>query len=68
MMKKETILMALLVVLVVVSAVQAVQLVTLSSAISGGTIAKSSVVTSGSGSGASIPSSLQNLPSMVGGC
>lgn len=67
-MKRETMLTVLLVVLIVVSAVQAVQLVTLSSAISSGSSIKApSPAAAGSGA-AQVPSSLQNLPQMVGGC
>ncbi len=66
-MNKNMILMALLIVLVVVSAVQAVQLNDLKEKVASGKIgtAKAPVsVQTGTGSG----NSINDLPSMVGGC
>lgn len=57
---------SILVVLTVFSVVQAVQSATILNKINSGVIQSS---TSGSGSGsAPLPSNLQNLPDMVGGC
>ncbi len=70
-MDKNVIIAIVLGVLVLVSVVQAFQLNTLKEKVSEGklTIGKtSSSVSTGSGSGASIPSNIQDLPSMVGGC
>ncbi len=69
-MKREQMLTVLLVVLVIVSAVQAFQLVLLGGAVSSGTVAKTSTSApaSSGGSSPSVPSSIQNLPQMVGGC
>ena len=67
--RKEILLIALIAVLVLTTAVQAVQLVALSSnpvVVAG---AGSSVqAATGASPGVSAPSSLDNLPSMVGGC
>ena len=69
MERKEILLIVLIAVLVLTTAVQAIQLVSLSN--------NPVIVTSGSGSvpsasggssGVSAPTSLDNLPSMVGGC
>ena len=70
-MDKNIIIAIVLGVLVLVSVVQAFQLNTLKEKVSEGKLSigkASSSVTTGSGSGASIPSSIQDLPSMVGGC
>ena len=74
-MKKTTIIAVILAVLLVFSVVQAFQLNTLKDKVSGGglTIGSASVSTpsassSGSGSTGSLPSSIKNLPTMVGGC
>ena len=73
-MNKETLLTIVLVGLVMVSAVQAVQLTTIGSQIESGELTgtggSGAIQTSsgGSGSGTTIPSSLTDLPAMVGGC
>ena len=74
-MEKDTMIAILLGVLVLVSVVQAVELTNMKSGIEDGTItlgAKSTSTALGSsntGSGAAVvPSNLQNLPDMVGGC
>ncbi len=74
-MNKNTVIVIVLVVLVLVTLVQAVQLVSLKSKIGSGaitTIGSSSqnVVSQGQGGNAQgqVPKSIQNLPSMVGGC
>ena len=73
-MKKDTVIAIVLGVLLVISALQALQLSTLKSNLKDGvslntktasTPAKSSGATDG---GASLPASLENLPTMVGGC
>ena len=75
-MEKNTIVGIVLGILVLVSVVQAFQMTSLRSQISGGsavqTASASQPVASGSPSSgaktAQVPSSLQNLPDMVGGC
>jgi len=65
-MNRNVIIVIVLVVLVLLTAVQAVQLSSLKQSISQG---KVNIGTAPSASsGASVPSSIQNLPSMVGGC
>ena len=67
-MNKNILVIAVLVVLVVISAVQAVQLSSLKEKLSTGKLSpgsSSKSVTVGQGNQ---PTSLQNLPSMVGGC
>ncbi len=57
--------------LVVVAALQAFQLFGLKSQLGSGTVQTTTATTpaqAGSGSGNSVPSNIQNLPSMVGGC
>lgn len=75
-MNKNLIVVGILAVLVIISAAQAVQLIGMNSDIneidptkSSGTtsLSTSSSTTSSSGSG-SVPTNLQNLPGMVGGC
>ena len=69
MERKEILLIVLIAVLVLTTAVQALQLVSLSNnpvvVTSGSSSAPSA---SGVSSGVSAPASLENLPSMVGGC
>jgi hypothetical protein len=69
-MKKETVLTVLLVILVLVSLVQAFQLMSLNERVkTGAVVASTSKPTAAaSSSGSSLPSSLQDLPQMVGGC
>lgn len=76
-MKKNIVIVVVLAILVVISIVQAVQLnglrakVSEVGTISGGTSSQKTVVGSSGGSsgqGAAIPSNIQNLPQMVGGC
>ena len=74
-MNKNTIVMVVLVVLVLISAVQAIQLNNLKKNIASGSLTvksktQTTSVASGSGDegGASLPSNIQNLPQMVGGC
>ncbi|MFQ6010488.1 MAG: hypothetical protein ACE5J7_05230 [Candidatus Aenigmatarchaeota archaeon] len=65
-MEREKILTVLLVVLVVIAAVQVFQVISLQQHVSTGAV---SIGTQASSSGAaSVPSNLQNLPTMVGGC
>ena len=63
-MNKNVIIVIVLVVLVLLTAVQAVQLESLKSQVKEG---KVNIASSPSGAG-SVPSSLDNLPNMVGGC
>ena len=67
MERKEILLIALIGLLLLTTAVQAIQLVVLSSnpVVAGG---KSVQVATGASPAVSAPSSLDNLPSMVGGC
>ncbi len=70
-MDKNFIMALVLGVLVVIAVIQAVQLVGLKSTLSGGTAGTGSAnvpVQAGAGGGAQLPSNLQNLPQMVGGC
>ena len=71
-MNRNMIIVIVLVVLVLLTAVQAVQLSALKSQISTGKLSSAGagtpVQSSGAPSGAGIPSNIQNLPSMVGGC
>ena len=67
-MNRNVIIVIVLVVLVLLTAVQAVQLNGLKTSISTGKVSVGSAPAQSSGSGASVPSSIQDLPSMVGGC
>lgn len=71
-MDKNVIISLVLGVLVVIAVLQAVQLVGLKNKLSGGAVNTGSanvpVQAGGSGNGAQLPSNLQNLPQMVGGC
>ena len=72
-MNKNTVIVIVLVVLVLVTLVQAVQLVNMKSKLASGQLkvgGASQNVASQSGQQGSpnVPSSIQNLPSMVGGC
>jgi len=71
-MNKNVVIAIVLGVLVVVALVQAFQLVGLKNKLAGGGVQTASVSAptqqGGGGSGAQVPSSLQNLPQMVGGC
>ena len=68
MERKEILLIALIALLLLTTAVQAIQLVALSGnpVVAGGS--KSVQVATGASPAVSAPSSLDNLPSMVGGC
>jgi len=68
-MKQTAIIAIILGVLLLVSAVQAYQLTTLKSKVAEGKLSVGSAPAgaSSAGSGA-VPKSIQNLPSMVGGC
>ena len=65
-MNRNVIIVIVLVVLVLLTAVQAIQLSSLKTSISTGKVAVGSAPSSSGG--ASVPSNIQNLPSMVGGC
>jgi hypothetical protein len=66
-MNKNIIIAIVLGVLLVLSVVQAFQVNTIKEKISSGGVKLASGAAS-TGGGASVPSNLQNLPSMVGGC
>jgi len=67
-MNKNMLIVIVLVVLVLLTAVQAVQLSSLKSQIKAGKISVGTSQGATSGSSASVPSNLNDLPSMVGGC
>ncbi len=69
-MNKENLLTVFLAVLVVVSAVQAIQLVSLGSALStGAAVSRPTPTPAAAGSGGGqLPSNLDDLSGMVGGC
>lgn len=72
-MNKNTVIVIVLVVLVLVTLVQAVQLVGLKSKLASGQLkvggaAQNTVSQSGQQGSPNVPSSIQNLPTMVGGC
>ncbi len=74
-MEKNLIITIALVLLVVVSAAQSLQISSLKNtlteggaSISGGSSVKSTSSAGGSSGSPQLPSSLQNLPGMVGGC
>ena len=64
-MNRNVIIVIVLVVLVLLTAVQAIQLSSLKTSISTGKVSVGSAPAQGSGS---VPSNLNDLPSMVGGC
>ena len=66
-MNRNVIIVVVLVVLVLLTSVQAIQLSSLKSSISTGNVNVGNPVPSKS-SGNSLPSNLNDLPSMVGGC
>ena len=65
-MNKNIIVAIVLGILLLLSVVQAFQVNTIKEKLSGGSFAVSAGTTPSGG--ANVPSSLQNLPSMVGGC
>lgn len=65
-MNRNVVIVIVLVVLVLLTAVQAIQLQSVKSSISTGKVNVGSAPAQGSG--ASIPSNINDLPSMVGGC
>ena len=69
-MDKNVIISVVLGILLIVSVVQAFQLSALKEDVASGALAPRAGVAAsgGSPSGASLPSNIQNLPSMVGGC
>ena len=69
-MDRNVIIVIVLVVLVLLTAVQAIQLSALKTSINTnkGSTGSVSTQTGGAPSGGSVPSNIQNLPSMVGGC
>ena len=67
-MNRNTLIVAVLVVLLLLTAVQAFQLSTLKTSISEGKVNVGGAAPAAGAGGASVPSSIQDLPSMVGGC
>lgn len=69
-MKQNTIIVVVLVVLIIISVFQAFQLNDLKTKINEGGLITSSFTAPGDGGRvtASLPSNIQNLPQMVGGC
>ena len=69
-MNKNVVIAIVLGALVLIAGVQAFQLFTLKSKLAEGQFATSSPTQAGTASGSSpqLPSNLQNLPTMVGGC
>ena len=67
-MNRNVIIVIVLVVLVLLTAVQAIQLNSLKTSISTGTVSVGSAPVQSSGHSGSVPSSIQDVPSMVGGC
>lgn len=69
-MDKNTVVVVILGVLVLVALVQAFQMTSLKGTLSGGSVASSAPQSAPATSGqqAKLPSNLDNLPSMVGGC
>ena len=68
MERKEILLIALIALLLLTTAVQAIQLVTLSNNPVVASGSKSVQVATGASPAVSVPASLDDLPSMVGGC
>ncbi len=66
-MDRNVVIVIVLVVLVLLTAVQAIQLSAVKSQVQSGKVNVASAPASSS-SGNSVPSSIQNLPNMVGGC
>jgi len=67
-MNRNVIIVVVLVVLVLITAVQAVQLSSLSSSITSSKTVVGNAPSASSTAGGGLPSSIDNLPSMVGGC
>ena len=64
-MNRNILIVLVLVILVVLTVVQTIQLASLKSQVSSGKVA---VASGGGASGGNVPSSVNELPSMVGGC
>ncbi|HLF55049.1 MAG TPA: hypothetical protein VI612_04990 [Candidatus Nanoarchaeia archaeon] len=67
-MNKNVVIAIVLGALVLIAGIQAVQLFSLKGKIAGGQVGTTAVQAGGSGGSPQIPSNLQNLPQMVGGC
>jgi hypothetical protein len=68
-MNKNVVIAIVLGALVLIAGIQAVQLFSLKGKIASGSISTSSApAAGGSGNSPQLPSNLQNLPNMVGGC
>lgn len=67
-MEQKTIVTIILGVLVLIAAVQAYQFSELKTKLAGGSVPVATVSAPSSGNAPQVPSNLQNLPQMVGGC
>ncbi len=67
-MNKNVVIAIVLGALVLIAGVQAFQLFTLKTKLAGGQLSTSAPTQSGGGGNPQLPSNLQNLPNMVGGC
>ena len=67
-MEQKTVIMIVLGVLVLIAAVQAYQFSELKTQLAGGSRSVSTVSAPASSGSPQLPSNLQNLPQMVGGC
>ncbi|MEM3154571.1 MAG: hypothetical protein QW165_03350 [Candidatus Woesearchaeota archaeon] len=67
-MNKNVVIAIVLGALVLIAGVQAFQLFSLKEKLASGQISTSAPTASGSGGSPQLPSNLQNLPEMVGGC
>jgi len=67
-MNKNVVIAIVLGALVLIAGIQAFQLFTLKTKLAGGQISTTTAPAAGGGSSPQLPSNLENLPSMVGGC
>lgn len=67
-MNKNVVIAIVLGALILIGGIQAFQLYSLKTQIAGGQISTGTQVASGAGGSPQLPSSLENLPGMVGGC
>ena len=67
-MNKNVVIAIVLGALVLIAGVQAFQLFSLKEKLASGQISTSTATQSGGGGNPQVPSNLQNLPNMVGGC
>ena len=67
-MERQLIILIVVFILIILTGIQAVQLYNLKVAIAGGQVTFWNTLKTIASKGASVPSSIENLPSMVGGC